>query len=89
MSTTGGSGGGEDPGGDKRGSVGRQMVPRWDKRAVGKGRGQRRVDVSDDLDDSSSFQHSGPKKGSRGEKSESTKKKLQQKAWQKLHNTHF
>lgn len=60
MATIGGSGGGEDPGGDKKGSVGRQMAPRWDKRAVGKGRGQRHADVSDDLEDSSSFQHSGP-----------------------------
>lgn len=55
MATIGGSGGGEDPGGDKRGSVGRQMVP-------GKGQGQRHVDVSGDLEDSSSFQHSGPKR---------------------------
>lgn len=62
MATIGGSVGGEDPEGDERGSFGRQMVPRWDKRAVGKGQGQRHVDVSDDLEDSSSFQHSGPKR---------------------------
>lgn len=60
MATTGDSrGGGTDPGGGEKGSVGRQMVPRWDKRAGGKGQGQRHVDVSDDLEESSSFQHSG------------------------------
>lgn len=72
MATTGDSrGGGADPGGGKNGSVGRQMVPQWDKRAGGKGRGQRHVDVSDDLEESSSFQHSGSEEQKRtGEQSE-------------------
>lgn len=65
MATTGGRGRGRDLGRGKGGSVGRQMVPQWDERAVGKGQQQRHVDVSDDLEDSSSSQHSG----SKGEKS--------------------
>ncbi|CAJ1057242.1 Hypothetical predicted protein [Xyrichtys novacula] len=35
------------------------MVPQWDQRAVEEGQRQRHVDVSDDLEDSSSCQHSG------------------------------
>lgn len=55
----GGRGGGRDPGRGKGWSVGRQMVPQWDSRAVREGQRQRRVDVSDDLEDSSSSEHSG------------------------------
>lgn len=61
MATTGSRGGGRDPGKGKGGCVVRQMVPQWDKRAVGEGQQQRNVDVSDDLKDSSSSQHSGSK----------------------------
>lgn len=53
MATTGGRGEGKDWGREKGGCVGRQMVPQRDKRAVGEGQGQRCVDVSDDLEDSS------------------------------------
>lgn len=59
MVTTGGRGGGKDQDRCEGGSVGRQMVPQWDERAVGEGQRQRHVDVSDDLKDSSSSQHSG------------------------------
>lgn len=68
MATTGGRGGGEG------GRVGTQMVPRWDKRAVGEGQQQRHVDVSDDLEDSSSSQHSGSEK--KGEEGRNRKKVL-------------
>lgn len=59
VATTGGRGGGRDLGRGKGGSVGRQMVSQWDKKAVGQRQQQRHVDVSDDLEDSSSSQHSG------------------------------
>lgn len=59
MATTGGRGGGKDWGREKGGCVGRQMVPQRDKWAVGEGQGQRCVDVSDDLEDSSSLHHFG------------------------------
>lgn len=77
MATTGGRGGGRDPGRDKGGSVGRQMVPQWDERAVGEGQGQRHVDVSDDQENSSSFQHSGSEEQLKrtGERSETAKYK--------------
>jgi len=58
MDTSGGRGGGRHPGRGERGIVERQMVTRWDERAVGEGQQQRHVDVSDDLKDSSSSQHS-------------------------------
>lgn len=61
MATTGGRGGGRDPGRGKGGSLGRQMVPQWDERAVGEGQQRRHVVVSDDLEDSSSSQHTGSK----------------------------
>ncbi len=58
MATIGGRGEGTDPDRGKGGSAG-QMVPQWDERAVGEGQQQRHVDVSDDLEDSSSSQHFG------------------------------
>lgn len=69
MATTGGRGGGRDPCRGKGGSVGRQMVPQWDERAVGEGWQQRHVDVSDDLGDSSSSQHSGSEERERRKES--------------------
>lgn len=60
MVTTGGREGGKDLDRDKEGVEGKQMVPRSDPRTVAKGQQQRHFDVSDDLEDSSSSQHSGP-----------------------------
>lgn len=77
MATTGGRGRGRDPGRGKGGSVGRQMVPQWDERAVGEGQQQRHVDVSDDLEDSSSSQHSGSEEQREGGKESSEKWKQQ------------
>lgn len=59
MVTTGGREGGKDLDRDKGGDEGKQMVPRSDLRTVAKGQQQRHFDVSDDLEDSSSSQHSG------------------------------
>lgn len=59
MTTTGGRGRGRHPDTGKGGRTGRQMVPRWDVKTVWEGQQQRHVDVSDDLEDSSSSQHSG------------------------------
>lgn len=58
MVTTGGREGGKDLDRDKGGDEGKQMVPRSDLRTVAKGQQQRHF-VSDDLEDSSSSQHSG------------------------------
>lgn len=82
MVTTGGREGGNDLDRDKGGDEGKQMVPRSDPRTVAKGQQQRHFDVSDDLEDSSSSQHSG---------SEEQKKSFQYTAtsWPSCRNYQF